>query len=172
MKSHLPIILICFLIFSSFSFIKSNDDETKKNLIVCNKYTCPKNRGECNEENECVCIKGYDSVDDLSLGDFYCNYKKKSKLIAFLLEFVLGFGSGHFYMGKTVLATIKMIYTSITCLLFCQYHSIRKITELKRFAVPLERGLLVGWAIWQILDGILISFNFYKDGNGYELRNW
>ena len=172
MKSHLPIILICFLIFSSFSFIKSNDDETKKNLIVCNKYTCPKNRGECNEENECVCIKGYDSVDDLSLGDFYCNYKKKSKLIAFLLEFVLGFGSGHFYMGKTVLATIKMIYTSITCLLFCQYHSIRKITELKRFAVPLERGLLIGWAIWRILDGILISFNFYKDGNGYELRNW
>ena len=75
-------------------------------------------------------------------------------------------------MGKTTLATIKMIYTSLTCLIFCQYHSIRKITELKRVAVPLERILLVGWAIWQILDGILISFGFYKDGNGYELRNW
>ena len=140
-------------------------------LINCNKYY-PKNRGFCNEENECICSKGYETVDDLVLGDFYCNYKKKSKLIAFLLEFVLGFGSGHFYMGKTTLATIKMIYTSITCLLFCQYHSIRKITELKRVAVPLERILLVGWAIWQILDGILISFGFYKDGNGYELRNW
>ena len=172
MKDKLHIIFNALLILSILSFIKSNDEEVEKELIICNKYTCPKNRGVCNEENECVCIKGYDTVDDLSLGDFYCNYKQKSKLIAFLLEFVLGFGSGHFYMGKTFLGTIKMIYTSLTCLLFCQYHSIRKITELKRFTVPLERVLLVGWAIWQILDGLLISFGFYKDGNGHELRNW
>ena len=88
------------------------------------------------------------------------------------MEFVLGFGSGHFYIGHTTLATIKMIYTSFTCLLFCQYYSISKITEIKRVAVPLERILLIGWAIWQILDGILIIFNFYNDGNGYGLRGW
>ena len=172
MKIKIHHLFIVFILLSLLSLITPNDEETKDNFVVCNKYTCPKNRGECNDKNECVCIKGYDSVDNLSLGDFYCNYKKKSKLIAFLLEFILGFGSGYFYMGKTTLATIKMIYTSLTCLMFCQYHSIRKITELKRFVIPLERILLVGWAIWQILDGILISFSFYKDGNGYELRNW
>ena len=169
MKAQLYKYIIALIIFSSLNFIKSNDDETEKVLVVCNKYTCQKSRGVCNENNECVCIKGYDTIDDLSRGDFYCNYRKKSKLIAFLLEFVLGFGSGHFYLGKTILATIKMVYTSLTCLMFCQFHS---ITELKRFAIPLERVLLVGWAIWQILDGILIAFGFYKDGNGYELRGW
>ena len=144
MKSGLYLYLIISVLLSLFVFINPNDDETKKPLVICNKYTCPKSRGICNEDNECVCVKGYDTIDDLSRGDFYCNYRKKSKLIAFLLEFVLGFGSGHFYMGHTTLGTIKMIYTSLTCLLFCQYHSISKITEIKRFAVPLERILLIG----------------------------
>ena len=164
------IFLIIFI--SSITLINSKDDETQKKLVICNKYTCPKTRGVCNENNECICIAGYETIDDLTLGDFYCNYRKKSKLFAFLLEFVLGFGSGHFYMGHTTLATIKMIYTSITCLLFCQYESIKVITELKRVLVPLERILLCGWAAWQIIDGLLICFNFYKDGNGYELRGW
>ena len=161
--------LISLIILSLLSLIKSNDDETKNELVICNKYTCPKSRGYCNENNECVCTKGYDTVDDLSRGDFYCNYKKKSKVTAFLLEFILGFGSGLFYIERTTLATIKMIYTTITCLMFCQYHSIKKITELKRFAIPLERILLLGWAVWQIIDGILIAFGFYKDGYGHEL---
>ena len=172
MKAQLYLYFISLIILSSLTLIKPNDEESKKPLVICNKYTCPKSRGVCNEENECVCVKGYDTIDDLSRGDFYCNYKKRSKLIAFLLEFVLGFGSGHFYMGHTILGTIKMIYTSLTCLMFCQYYSIRKITELKRFAIPLEQILLIGWAIWQILDGLLIGFNFYKDGNGIELRPW
>ena len=99
MKSGLYLYLIISVLLSLFVFINPNDDETKKPLVICNKYTCPKSRGICNEDNECVCVKGYDTIDDLSRGDFYCNYRKKSKLIAFLLEFVLGFGSGHFYMG-------------------------------------------------------------------------
>ena len=141
-------------------------------LINCNKYSCPKNRGICNKENECICSKGYETVDNLALGDFYCNYRKKSKLIAFLLEFVLGFGAGHFYIGHINLATIKLIFTTLTCLLFCQYNSIRKITEIKRVGVPLERLCIIGWIIWQIVDGFLIGFGFYKDGNGIELRGW
>ena len=172
MKEQLHNIFIVFIMLSLFCFIKSNDEETKDNLVACNKYTCPKNRGECNEDNECVCIKGYDSVDNLSLGDFYCNYKKKSKLIAFLLEFVLGFGAGHFYIGHINRATIKLIFTTLTCLLFCQSNSIKKITEIKRVAIPLERFCIIGWIIWQVVDGFLIGFGYYKDGNGIELRGW
>ena len=97
MKAQLYLYFISLIILSSLTLIKPNDEESKKPLVICNKYTCPKSRGVCNEENECVCVKGYDTIDDLSRGDFYCNYKKRSKLITFLLEFVLGFGSGHFY---------------------------------------------------------------------------
>ena len=164
-----------FYIIISISLISTtilNDDDLESELIVCNKYTCPKSRGTCNERNECICLRGYDTIDDLSKGDFYCNYKKKSKLITFLLEFVLGFGAGHFYIGNITLGTVKMIYTSLACLLFCQYNSIKKITEIRMVAVPLERILILGWVIWQIVDGLLIYFGYYKDGNGYELRGW
>ena len=167
--------LLFFYTIIFISLINSTilvDDELENELIICNKYTCPKSRGACNERNECICLKGYDTIDDLSKGDFYCNYKKKSKLITFLLEFVLGFGAGHFYIGNINLGTVKMIYTSLACLLFCQYNSIKKITEIKRIAVPLERILILGWVVWQIVDGLLIYFGYYKDGNGYELRGW
>ena len=163
--------LILVLLFLSFiCSVNSNDKDTKRTLTICNIYTCPRGRGLCNEENICVCKDGYDTIDDLSRGDFYCNYKKKSRLVAFLLEFILGFGSGHFYMGHNILAIIKLAFTTFTCLLFCQFENIRKITEIKYIAVPLERVMIVCWAIWQIIDGILIGLKIYKDGNGYELR--
>ena len=172
MKSGLYLYLIISVLLSLFVFINPNDDETKKPLVICNKYTCPKSRGICNEDNECVCVKGYDTIDDLSRGDFYCNYKKRSKLITFLLEFVLGFGAGHFYLGNYLLATIKMIYTCCTCLFFCRYHDIKVIPEYKRFAIPLEKFTLLGWALWQIIDGFLIYFGVYKDSNGHEMISW
>ena len=75
------------LIFSSFIPSQSNDSETNLNLFICNKYTCPKNRGTCNDKNECICIKGYDTVDDLSKGDFYCYYK--NDIYNFDLLFIL-----------------------------------------------------------------------------------
>ena len=71
-----------------------------------------------------------------------------------------------------ILATIKMIYTSFTCLLFCQFNNIKKITEYKKVAVPLEKFTLLGWIIWQILDAFLIFCGVYKDGNGHELKSW
>ena len=171
-ERNLYFLFFIILVFNSMLFVNSNDSETNQALFVCNKYTCPKNRGTCNENNECVCIKGYDTVDDLSKGDFYCNYRKKSKLITYLLEFILGFGAGHFYLGNTLLATIKMIYTSLTCLLFCQYNNIKTITEYKYVLPSIEKILLAGWAIWQIIDGFLIYLGVYKDGNGHEMKGW
>ena len=162
-------IIFSMIIFSFFNSVKSVDTEGSQ-LVICNKYTCPKGRGKCNELNECICEKDYDTIDDLARGDFYCNYRKKSKVISFLLEFVIGFGSGHFYMGHNVLGTIKMIFTGLFCLVFCQYPSISKITELKKFARPVEILLLGIWLVWQLLDGILIIFGAYNDGNGYPLR--
>ena len=50
-------LFIVFILLSLLSLITPNDEETKDNFVVCNKYTCPKNRGEFNDKNECVCIK-------------------------------------------------------------------------------------------------------------------
>ena len=71
---NLHFLFFIILTFNLILLSNSNDSETGQALFICNKYTCPKNRGTCNENNECVCIKGYDTVDDLSKGDFYCNY--------------------------------------------------------------------------------------------------
>ena len=172
MSSLKKLTFIFLITLISYQSVNSNDSETKKSLVICNKYTCPKNRGACNEQNECVCLKGFDTVDDLSKGDFYCNYQKKSKLITFLLEFVLGFGAGHFYRGGLLLATIKMIFTCFTCLLFCQFNNIRKIPEYQSVGVPLERYSILAWIVWQIVDGLLIYFGCYKDGNGIEMKGW
>ena len=163
--------IFSIIFLSSFESIKSVDNEGSQ-LIICNKYTCPKGRGKCNELNECICEKDYDTIDDLTKGDFYCNYRKKSKVMAFLLEFVIGFGCGHFYMGHNILGTVKMIFTGLFCLVFCQYPSISKITELKRYARHVELFLIATWALWQIIDGILIAFGVYKDGNGYPLKGF
>ena len=65
-----------------------------------------------------------------------------------------------------------MIYTSLTCLLFCQYNSIKKIPEYKSFALPLEKYMVFGWIAWQIVDGLLIYFGFYNDGNALEMKGW
>ena len=172
MKLKILFFINLSIFFSLIIFSKQTYFDVIRPLIICNKYTCPKNRGFCNKENECICSKDYETVDALTLGDFYCNYRKKSKLIAFLLEFILGFGSGHFYLGHINLATIKLIFTTLTCLLFYQYNSIKKITEIKRVAIPLERFCIIGWIIWQLVDGFLLGFWFYKDGNGIELRGW
>ena len=65
-----------------------------------------------------------------------------------------------------------MIFTTLTCFLFCQIDNFKVITEYKRVAVPLERYTLFIWIIWQIVDGLLIFFGFYNDGNGHDLKGW
>lgn len=139
-------------------------------LFICNKFTCPKGRGVCEKDNTCVCEKGYSTIDSAKHGDFYCNYKKKSQLISFLLEFIVSFGAGHFYLGNFTIATVKMIFTAFTCILFCQYHSVIKITEFKNYAKTTELVSVGGWICWQIIDAFLLGFGFYNDGNGIELK--
>ena len=97
---NLYFLIFIILTFNSIYLSNSNDSETGQALFVCNKYTCPKNRGTCNENNECVCIKGYDTVDDLSKGDFYCNYRKKIKINHILIRICLRFWSRSFLFSK------------------------------------------------------------------------
>ena len=63
--------------------------------------------GVC-ENNTCACSSSY-------TGSF-CEYKRKSKLTAFLLDFFLGScGAGQFYLGRTGIAVGILVLLLSTC---------------------------------------------------------
>ena len=70
----------------------------------------------------CKCYSGYSSYDieylDLRERTVYCCYEKKSHLTAFYLEFFLGLGIGHFYVGNMRIGLIKFFY-EIALYIFC-----------------------------------------------------
>ena len=69
--------------------------------------TCSIEGGKCQNE-KCICNDWYTTytykVDHQKRYEIYkCCYKQKSKLTAVVLEFVIGFGLGHFYVGNYTL---------------------------------------------------------------------
>ena len=81
------------------------------------------NNTEDDREPHCVCNMGYSSFDIENLkseSNILCCYKQKSQLKAFLLELFLGFGIGHFYLGKYYFASLKLCLQVSTCItLWC-----------------------------------------------------
>lgn len=149
-------------------FISSSCDA----LYICNKYTCPLLNGKCGRDNECECVFGYTTIDNIKFGDFHCNYKMKSQVKAFLLEFLIGFGIGHFYIGNKILALVKLLFASMTCFIICQLPSIEKIKSIKICAYYIQMIFGSFLIIWQIVDSVLIGCGVYKDNNGIPLRPW
>jgi hypothetical protein len=61
----------------------------------------------------CVCDKGI--TNDPGNTEVACCYQKKSQFLAFFLEFLIGFGIGHFYIGNPNLGFLKMLTYIIIC---------------------------------------------------------
>ena len=78
---------------------------------------------ETNFESRCECNIGFSSydIDVLKLEDSttYCCYEQKSQFNAFLLEIILGFGIGHFYIGDIKYGLIKFFLQLFLCFAFC-----------------------------------------------------
>lgn len=163
-------VFISLFILSSLCSLSSSS--IPSSLFICNQYTCSPANGKCGRDNECICAFGYTTIDDDSFGDFKCNYKQKSQVKAFLLEFLIGFGIGHFYIGNVTLALAKLLYSSFTCFVICQLPSFAKIKSTKRCAYYIQLIFGLGWVMWQIVDSIMIVMNYYKDNNGMKLREW
>ena len=114
MKFLFSFILILTAINISLSVRHHNSNEeftkiTKKilpNSELCNEQNCPANRGTCSGENFCFCFDGYFSTYESNV---LCDYEQKDRTLYFLLEFVLSFGIGHFYVGKYIYGCIKLI---------------------------------------------------------------
>ena len=141
----------------------------------CNALNCPPLRGLCSN-NLCVCEDGYATVNNKQIKNngIFCNYNLKSRYIAFLLEFFFPIGAGHFYSGKTILASIKLglfvfLVVSFIIVLFCK--SVNRFnansgTITLSFLIIL---CLLGIVLMQIFDLIGYACGIYLDGNGVEM---
>ena len=139
-------------------------------------YLCDRTGGSCTD-NICLCNPGY--ITFLSYKSrMYCNYEQKSRMKAGFLELILGNGIGHFYSGRSLNGLFKLSLTIFIC--FSCYISlflIKKLEEDPRTAGHPHLSLLfivtvslvVIIVLWQILDGFLFFFGFYKDGNNLDL---
>jgi len=134
----------------------------------------------------CVCDLGYYTFPINSTVD--CCYEQSSQLIAFLLEFFIGFGCGFFYIGRYNLAITKLVmYCFICCgcyTILCCFHSTNSNKDYddnyetcikrikKNYLQIIYISLILIYAFWQLIDIILFGINFYVDDNKVSLQKW
>ena len=140
-----------------------------------------KNNSTSKYTQYCTCIDGYTTRNkDSGLESPQCCYPQSSQTIAFLLEFFLGFGLGHFYIGNSILGFIKLsCYSffccsccSIACCFCCREVDIQKNNYSQQFMNILLIFSVSGCFLWQFIDIILFGMNFYKDSNKVDLQRW
>jgi hypothetical protein len=128
-----------------------------------------------NEKYECNCIDGYITHDEEKT--YLCCYKQKNGMTALLLEFFIGFGVGHFYIGNYFIGCIKACVYLIFCLssgFFLYYSKIVNDRTGKSFMFKVTRTICFllcscTYIGWQIVDCILFSIGGLSDGNGASL---
>ena len=157
-----------FLLIKSitFSLIKST-------YSACNSLNCPPLRGICSN-NICVCEENYKTVDNNAIksNGVFCNYKLKSRFVAFLLEFIFPFGVGHFYSGKIILACIKLglfvLLISMCCsVLICvSGKAVNACSVIICLIVVLS---IISIIVMEIFDLVSYGLGIYNDGNGIEM---
>lgn len=145
----------------------------------------------------CICDEGWVTLPNSKKDDVMCCYKQKSQFMAFLLEFLFGFGFGHFYIGNYFMGSLKCCtYIFICCvsylIIFCfciknDRHSSFKYertnaneTVVKFYSSPLSykifNAILIScilvYVIWQMTDIFMFGLNFFNDGNDVPLFPW
>jgi hypothetical protein len=138
------------------------------------------NQSERNLNSSCICNSGWISTEE---GDVKCCYSQKLQWIAFFLEFALGFGCGHFYIGKYLLGAVKFSSSMILCCIGCfsgflscckEEDSEMESPNLKTNPISsyLIYSSLILYSVIQLLDSVLFGINFYFDGDGYKMLQW
>ena len=165
------------ILFLSFTQLLKCDD-TVENIKLCGEIEC--DHGDCiNLDDDpsnfyCECSPGYDTYPDDS--SIKCNYKKKSQIKAFLLELLLCYGAGHFYIHNYKRAIPKLI---VFAFFYCLFIALRIITKAKEenkkenLIISISAGVsLVGMITWQIIDLVGFGKNQFDDENSIGLKDW
>lgn len=155
----------------------SSEDEKIETISCPNDLLCSKENSACVQngtEYYCECKKGFTTYPEDS--NIKCNYEEKGQLKAFLLEFFLSYGAGHFYVHNYKLAIPKLIVFAFFYCLFIALRIITKAKEENRCAnliICISAGVtFVGMLVWQIIDLVFFGKNKYNDGNNIELKSW
>lgn len=171
--------------------IEEKTDEKKKIVVVetgqcefqeCGLTFCAVSpRGSCEKINNegdinsyCKCNSGY--TTSTSKPYYQCCYTQKKYLVAFFLEFFVGFGAGHFYTGNFNSGLFKLVVYVVMLLLsiiiLC-YDKKNKRLLISFHFHTLKVAILLSTACvyvgWQIIDSVLFCSGGYKDGNNIEL---
>ena len=167
------IILILFFI----NLYLFNCDGTVNGKTLC-ESECE--HGDCiqisNDDTKffCNCHEGYVTYPDDSQNK--CNYRKKSQLKAFLLELILCYGAGHFYIHNYKRAIPKLV---VFAFFYCLFIALRIVTKAKEenkkanLIISISAGIsLLGMITWQIIDLIGFGKNQFDDGNNIGLNVW
>lgn len=166
-------ILFLFILITYLNmYILTDNTQKNKNFLICNKSNCPRGQGVCAIDNKCLCVGDYMTHTDFEkFGNTQCNYLKRNQAKVFIMEFIFGFGAGHFYLGNYILALIKFCYTFCTVVIVSIYPCLqtnKKVVGVYKYVMGF---FAIGYIIWQCIDGYLIAKSIYKDSNGIEMNS-
>jgi len=154
---------------------KTNENYFVAKLEHCNKDLCLENYGECSDATTCKCKAGYANVPGKNdIPEAVCSYQQKKQIIAFLLELLLPFGGGQFYIGFWAKGVIKLLFFIVIPVIWCVinmiFTSFKDTCSLAHLLIPAIYACC--YFIWYFVDIILIGLNTFKDINGVELYTW
>ena len=145
--------------------------------IECGSKKCASKNGKCVKQESnyvCVCDKKYITYPEDN--EIECNYERKRQLKAFLLEFFLTYGAGHFYIHNYKYAISKLC---VFVFLYCLFIALRIVSKAKEenktanLIICISAAVcFVGMVTWQLFDIVKYAQNKYKDENGIELIGW
>ena len=163
---------ICVEKKNTTEFDDEDTEEYERVLCVLDHTTCTK----YDSTEPCYCKKEYATREN---DNVYCDYTRKKQLVAFLLELFVGFGSGHFYRGEYLMASLKLaafvfgIY--IICLFPLTVKCFDSCCESDCCIIIISIFFFlcsVGLAFWFIFDLVRFGKNKYLDHEGVEFLKW
>jgi len=158
---------------SSLIYVESLN-ETKQSKSKITLITCQLDR-DCNghgwcKDGDCLCEKGWITWSIRR----QCSYKQCSKLMAFILSFIVGSaGVDWFVLSRKdslyILCGILKLLISAGCCIWSPLAARSRNKNATTAASCLSVSLTLIAFIWWLIDWIRILFNSFPDGNGISL---
>jgi hypothetical protein len=159
-----------------------NITEFPEQAIKCNNLT----HMECKDKkylHHCSCKPGY--ITYPKDNEYYCNLEQKKQSIAFILEFCVGFGAGHFYRHHYKMGGLKLAGFILGIVFICTFPITAKcISDCDCDCLAILLSIIYylymcGLAVWYIWDLVYFGKNKYKDytyqkeiGEVIPLKHW
>ena len=163
---------------NSLADVYDDDDE---DLVTrdknCNMTEYPEQAIRCDLDHmectdlkylhHCSCKDGYITYPNTTIK--YCNLEQKKQVIAFFLEFCMGFGAGHFYRGAYTMGALKLVAFIFGIVFICSFPITAKyISDCDCECIAIILSILYylylcALAVWYIWDLVYFGNNYYKD---------